>query len=73
MGCGKSFVLLLLNNEFIYQAFCIFSLKFISCLVTYNVNTKSCLNETMIIFFPEGQYNHFHVMILFLMNVFDSE
>lgn len=71
MGCGKSFVLLLLNNEVIYQAFCIFSIKFISCLVYFN--TKSCLNETMIIFFPEGQHNNFRDMILFLMNVFDSE
>lgn len=46
------------------------SIKFISYLVTFF--TKSCWNEMMIIFFPEGQHNHFHD-ILYLMNVFDSE
>lgn len=71
MGCGKSFVLLLLYNKLIYFAFCIFSMKFIS-LLSYFI-TKSCSNETMIILFPEGQHNHNHDVILYLMNVFDSE
>lgn len=71
MGCGKSFVLLL-NNMSLFTKLSAFLIFKVYLMFSY-FNTKSCLNETMIIFFPKGQHNHFHDMTLFLMNVFDSE